>query len=115
MIDQVSKPIRQVAAVGLLLLAVLLLATLVVGPMIERFDNVRERIATEREMLGRLSAATAREAGTRDAGQDAAAASAAFLKGESEAIQLAELQAHLKDIAAAQGDLRRNPQVLIYP
>ncbi len=102
MMDQISKPIRQIVAVGLLAALVFALVGFVITPLWQHLEEVQDRIYTERQVLGRLSTTIAREA-ELGRGRDPAADSGAFLKGESEAIQLAELQALLKEIVAAQG------------
>ena len=100
-----ARPIRQLAAVLLLLAAVALSWFLGVVPLSAHFDRLREEIETARATLGRFSAVAAlqdRLAETQRAGR-AASASAAYLKGEGDQIKSANLQTLLSNIASENG------------
>src|SRR5262245_53115215 len=99
----VSPPVRRFAAVALLLAALALAALLTVVPLSARVAQLREEIETERTLLGRFAAIAARESETAelDRAGRAALESGAYLKGESEALTAAGLQATLAQLAAA--------------
>lgn len=101
----ISKPVRQFAAVSLLIAAVLALYGLLIDPMWRHFSGVRERIAEERILLGRLSAAAGRqiEASQIERMADSVPVSRLVLKGDTEAIQLASLQSIVGEAAAKRG------------
>ncbi|HEU0061256.1 MAG TPA: type II secretion system protein GspM [Hyphomicrobiaceae bacterium] len=100
-----ARPIRQLAAVALLLMAVALLWFLGILPLSAHFDRLREEIESERTTLGRFTAVAAlqdRLADAQRAGR-AASASAAYLKGEGDQIKSANLQTLLSTIAGENG------------
>jgi general secretion pathway protein M len=100
-----SRPVRQFAAVGLLLAAVVLIASLTVLPVASRIGELREQIEGERLLLGRFAAMAALQdklAEMQGAGR-AASESEAYLKGESDAIRAASLQTILSELAGANG------------
>jgi hypothetical protein len=99
----VSRPVRRLAAVALLLAALALAALLTVVPLTARVAELRNEIETERTLLGRFAAIAAREGETAelDRAGRAALESGAYLKGESEALTAAGLQATLAQLAAA--------------
>src|SRR5215470_17957256 len=102
-----ARPIRQLAAVLLLLLAAALIWFLGVLPLSAHFERMREEIETARATLGRFMAVAAlqdRLPETQRAGR-AASTSAAYLKGEGDQIKSANLQTLLSTMAGANGVL----------
>jgi Type II secretion system (T2SS), protein M subtype b len=100
---ELSQPVRRLAALGLLVLALAVLAMLTVVPLTARVAEQMGEIETERVLLGRFAAVAARRGETAElerAGR-AALASGAWLKGESEALTAAGLQSLLAQLAAA--------------
>ena len=100
-----SRPVRQRAAVGLLVAAVVLIASLTVLPVAARIGELSEQIENERLLLGRFVAMAALQdklSEMQNAGR-AASESGAYLKGESDAIRAASLQTFLSDLAGANG------------
>jgi len=100
-----ARPIRQLAAVLLLLLAAALIWFLGVLPLSAHFERMREEIETARATLGRFTAVAAlqdRLPETQRAGR-AASTSAAYLKGEGDQIKSANLQTLLSTIAGENG------------
>lgn len=102
---EISKPVRQFAAVALALAALGAGYTLVAEPVIGHILSARERIAEQQVLRGRLEAAAGRlpEAVTLQREAAARPVGPLLLKGETEAIQLANLQALVGELAAAQG------------
>jgi len=97
------QPLRQLAAVALLILVVAGLAVTTVLPLTARVAELREEIEAERVILGRLAAVAARadETAEHERIGRAALASGAYLKGDSEALMAAGLQTTLGQLAAA--------------
>jgi hypothetical protein len=105
MMWKVARPLRQLAAIALLLATLALLWLLAVVPLSAHFERLREDIDQERTTLGRFAAVAAlqdRLAETQRAGR-AASASAVYLKGEGDQIKSANLQTLLANIAAENG------------
>src|SRR5262245_43291608 len=101
MMRNLAHPLRQLAAVALLLAGPALRWRLGVGPISAHFGRMREEIDSERTTLGRFAAVAAlqdRLAETQRAGR-AAGASAVYLKGEGDQIKSANLQTLLANIA----------------
>lgn len=98
-----SKPVRQLAAMGLLLLAVVLVVLIAVVPFAGRVAELREQIETERERFGRFGAIAAQEGRVADYDRTGRAAleSGAYLKGETEALKAAGLHTALSELAGA--------------
>lgn len=101
----VSKPIRQLSAVALLVAALGAAFVLLVDPALRHSADARQRIAEQRELLGRFQAAAARsgEAESLQRSAEAAPLSRLMLKGETEAIQLAGLQSMIGEAASRHG------------
>ena len=100
-----SPPVRQLAAVGLLLAVVVLIASLTILPVAARIGELSELIEGERRLLGRFVAMAALQdklSEMQNAGR-AASESGAYLKGESDAIRAASLQSFMSDLAGANG------------
>jgi hypothetical protein len=97
------RPVRQIAAVVLLLLVIAGIAVTTVVPLTARVAELREEIEAERVVLGRLAAVAARSTETAEHERVGRAAleSGAYLKGESEALMAAGLQTTLAQLAAA--------------
>ena len=103
--QNLARPIRQFAAVLLLVAAVALIWFVAVLPLSASFERLREEIDNERSTLGRFAAIAAlqdRLAETQRAGR-VASTSAAYLKGEGDQIKSANLQTLLSSIAAENG------------
>lgn len=100
---ELSEPVRRLAALGLLVLALAVLAMLTVVPLTARVAELKGEIETERVLLGRLAAVAARRGETAELERTglAALASGAWLKGESEALTAAGLQSLMSQLAAA--------------
>jgi hypothetical protein len=98
-----SRPIRRVAAVALLVLVLAVAALTTVVPLAARVAELRDQIETERALLGRLTVVAAHKAKLAEYEQIGRAAlqSGAYLKGESEALMAAGLQTTLAQVAAA--------------
>lgn len=103
MMPSVSQPVRQFAAVALLLFVLAFAAMATVVPLTARVAGLREQLETERVLLGRFAAIAARqgEAAEYDRVGRSALESGAYLKGESEALMAAGLQTKLAQLAAA--------------
>jgi general secretion pathway protein M len=101
--EQLPRPVGQLAAVALLALALCLLAALTVVPVAARLASLREQIEAERAVLGRFAqvAAQEHEAANLDRARRAILASGAYLQGESEPLIAAGLQSALSEIGAA--------------
>ena len=95
----------KVFALVLLAGAALLVFTLVIEPLIERYTGAQERIAEQRALLGRLNAAASQASGAKTSEKQPhpAALGVVFLPGTSDAIRVAELQSALSRIAEAEG------------
>jgi Type II secretion system (T2SS), protein M subtype b len=76
----------------------------IVLPVWERFHELDEKISVQRQLLGRyLSASTAASTPGSDATQvNQTVADQAYLLGETDALRLANLQAILNEVSAAQ-------------
>jgi type II secretion system (T2SS) protein M len=97
------RPLRQIAAVALLLLLIAGVVATTVVPLTARVAELREEIEAERVVLGRFAAVAARvdETAEHERIGRAALESGAYLKGESEALLAAGLQTTLAQIATA--------------
>jgi hypothetical protein len=105
MIDQVSPPLRKFAAVGLLLAAALLAINFVITPVASRLAYVERALVEKRERVGRLIilARASRDARTIDRESETLLSRAVYLPGDSEAVQLANLQAQLLGVTDKAG------------
>src|SRR6185295_12887728 len=97
------RPLRQIAAVALLLLVIAGVASTTVLPLTARVSELREETEAERVVLGRFAAVAARSSETAEHDRIGRAAleSGAYLKGDSEALMAAGLQTTLAQLAAA--------------
>ena len=102
MIEQARRLARKLAAVALLAGAALAAWIVVAVPVAGHLERLAVRIESERAMLGRLAALSgqARDADKAERRIDGLGIEGAFLKGETEALQQAHLQALLKETAA---------------
>jgi general secretion pathway protein M len=99
---EMSQPMRRLAAVALLVLALTVLALATVVPLAARVAELQGEIEAERALLGRFAAVAARKNETAEierAGR-AALESGAWLEGKSEALTAAGLQGLLARLAA---------------
>jgi hypothetical protein len=103
MTTRLLQATRRVAAVGLLGLVLAFAALTTVMPLAARVTELRDQIEVERALLGRLTAVAARKAKMAEYEQIGRAAleSGAYLKGDSEALMAAGLQASLAQLAGA--------------
>jgi Type II secretion system (T2SS), protein M subtype b len=69
-------------------------------PVWERFHSVNDRIAAQRELLGRYAAENSSNAGVESLGLPKDTDTQAFLPGETDALRLANLQATLNAAAS---------------
>jgi Type II secretion system (T2SS), protein M subtype b len=105
MIEQISKPIRQLAAISLLVALGLGLWGFVWAPAVSTIQQQDAKIIEQREVLGRLLAAEslAGEASALEQKSKSLDIGRLTLKGESDPLRTAELQSALTTIVAAQG------------
>lgn len=105
MMASLSRPKRRIAAVGLLVVVILAVASLTVIPLAASIASTREQIDSERAMLGRftqLADMQDRIGDMQRAGREAGE-SGAYLKGTSDALRFAGLQSFLAELANANG------------
>ena len=109
----VSRPVRRLAAVGLAL-AVLLALAGALEPALRRLLTIGAEIEAGRERLGQLTALARAAPGSGGAleAEERAIGAALFLDGESEAIQLANLQAGVRGLAERAGIRLRSIQTM---
>lgn len=111
--DKVSPRISMIAAVGLAASVALAVFGFVLEPMVSRIVELDGQIQAKREHLGQLTAMAARAPNPAAAAARAAQTLAAVtLDGETEAIQLANLQAAVGRVAEAAGVRLRSTQAL---
>lgn len=97
----VRRVVSKLAALALLA-AVLAGVTFGIAlPVIGRFSDLDEKIATQRGLLGRFMTAGTANSAPQD-GLSQTAIDQTYLAGETDALRLASLQATLNDVAAAQ-------------
>jgi hypothetical protein len=103
--ERLSRPVRRIIAVGLLLVVVAVVASLTVVPFVQRVSALSEQIEEERLALGRFAAVVARQGDVADLDRmgRSAAESGAYLPGNSEPVRAAGLQTLLSQLAAANG------------
>jgi general secretion pathway protein M len=102
---QLSRSVRQLAAVALLLAVIALVASVTVLPLAACVGGISDQIDNERIALGRFGAMAALQekvAEMQRAGR-AASESPAYLKGESDSLRAASLQSFMSDLASANG------------
>ena len=104
MIHTLSKPVRRLLAVALLVIPVGA-GFAALNPVLSHVADLRDRIGQERQMLAKLTALTSDGSAKRTLEEQtkAAKASGIFIEGESESIRLSTLQSNLSAIAAANG------------
>lgn len=111
--DKVSPQISRIAAIGLAAAVALAVFGFVLEPMVSRIVELDGQIQAKREHLGQLTAMAARAPNPAAAAARAAQTLAAVtLDGETEAIQLANLQAAVGRVAEAAGVRLRSTQAL---
>lgn len=103
--NALSKPVQRFAAVSLLVAALFAGYAVVAVPAWDQAIGARERIEEQREALGRFTVAAGRGAQAAELQRrvNAAPLSRLVLKGDTEAIQLAGLQAMVGEAASKQG------------
>ena len=105
MIHTLSKPVRRLLAVALLVVPVGAVGFAAVYPILSHVADLQDRIGQERLMLGKLTSLTSDDSAKRilEEQTKTARASGIFIEGESESIRLSTLQSNLSAIAAANG------------
>lgn len=110
-----SLPVRRIAAIGLLLVAVLGAIVLIVEPLVDAFTSASDAIAQQRLAIARFEALTARlpqlEAEHKTLERNVAA-EGGFLQGSNDALRAAELQNRIKNIVEAHGGQLLSTQIL---
>ena len=105
MMENVSPGIRTFAALGLLAGLLLLVINLAASPLSHRWTALEMEIRAMREQAGEMQAIAADIGAARDAVEQAARAlgSIGYLPGDTEAVQLANLQTRIVGIAQRTG------------
>ncbi len=100
MIGKLPRPIRQLLAVGLLLLAIAAVWMMTIAPLSAKLGELQDRIEQERIMLGRLAAASAGQPGPAEGQQNAVAArmNSLLIQGESESIRVSAVQSRVMEV-----------------
>lgn len=105
MIYGLSKPVRQLLAVALLVALVSAVGLLALAPLWTYVTDLKGRIDQQRMMVARLTLLAEDDGAKQALEQQTKVAKAAgiFIEGESEPIRLAALQSTLSAIASANG------------
>jgi hypothetical protein len=105
MMSFMRRFVSKVLALALLAGAGILAYSLAVEPLVSRFRDVREQIAEQRQLLGRLAAAGAEEGKAREIDKQATAKTGGqnYLTGSSDAVRIAALQSLIGKITEAEG------------
>ena len=110
-----SPPVRRVAAVGLLLIAVLAVVALVIDPLYQAVTGARELVAQQRDAIARFEALNGRLPqlqAQHAALEQNVAAESGFLKGTNDALRAAEVQNRIKGIVESHGAQLTSTQIL---
>jgi general secretion pathway protein M len=110
-----SPPVRRLAAVGLLLIAVLAVVVLVIDPLYQAVTNARELVAQRRDAIARFEALNARLPqlqAQRAALEQNVAGERGFLNGANDALRAAEAQNRIKSIVENHGAQLASTQIL---
>ena len=111
--SRVSPQISRFAALGLAAVVAVAVFGFVLEPVVSRIVGLEGEIQAKREHLGRLAAIAARMSDAPgSAGQASRMLAAVTLEGETEAIQLANLQTAVGRAAEAAGVRLRSTQAL---
>jgi general secretion pathway protein M len=111
----ISPPVRRLAAIGLLLIAVLVIAGLVINPLYQAVTSARELVAQQREAIARFEELNARLPqlqAQHGALEQNVAAESGFLKGANDALRAAEVQNRIKSIVEKHGAQLASTQIL---
>jgi len=110
-----SPPVRRLAAIGLLLIAVLAVIILVIDPLYEAVSSTRALVTQQREAIarfGELNARLPQLQAQHAALEQNVAAESGFLKGTNDALRAAEMQNRIKSIVASHGAQLMSTQIL---
>jgi general secretion pathway protein M len=110
-----SLPVRRVAALGLLLIAVLAIIGLIIAPLVDAFVAAKADLAQQRAAIARFQEVGARlpQLEVEHAAlQRSVAAEAGFLQGANDALRAAEMQNRIKSIVDSHGGLLASTQIL---
>jgi len=105
MIESASPVVRKILAVGLLLAVILASVSFVIEPAAQRLATIDQEITAKRERAGHLTALLRSSEEMRAIGKSSEAqiTDAIYLRGESEAVQLANLQSEVLGIVEREG------------
>lgn len=111
----ISPPVRRLAALGLLLIAVLAVVGLVIDPLYQAVTSARDLVAQQRDAIARFEELNARLPQLQ--AQHAAlehnvAAESGFLTGTNDALRAAEVQNRIKSIVEKHGAQLASTQIL---
>lgn len=113
MIYKLSKPVRQGLAVGLAIFAVGSLLLVFGWPVLSYVMDLRENIAEERAIVGRLMSVVDSQSNVEaDGNSTSLKDSGLFIDGGSESIRVASLQSQLSAILTASGVKPRSSRAL---
>ena len=115
MLLQPGSPVSRLAAVGLLVLALLAGWTFVVEPLLSGYQTTAEQIERSRNLLERYRRLAAQQPELQrmvDQASQAAATSAGYLQGETEALAAASLQEQVRALVDDAGGELRSTQIL---
>lgn len=102
---RIAKPVRQAAALGMLVLAIAALLRLTIAPIYSHIASIEDKIYQHRMTLGRFEAIARDENTAQNLMQQTKSARAAglFLEGESDSIRMAGLQSLMAELGQANG------------
>lgn len=105
MMHQLQQIASKMLALALLGGVCLVAYALVIEPLTSRYFDVREQIAQQRQLLGRLTVAASQDGQAKDIEKraNARASGAVYLPGSSDGVRIAELQSLLGRITEAEG------------
>jgi general secretion pathway protein M len=110
-----SPPVRRLAAIGLLLIAIIAIVGLVINPLYEAIATGRELVAQQRDAIAHLGALNARLPqlqAQHAALEQNVAGESGFLKGANDALRAAEMQNRIKSIVERHGAQLASTQIL---
>jgi general secretion pathway protein M len=111
----ISPPVRRLAAIGLLLVAVLAIVGLVIDPLYQAVTRTRDLVAQQRDAIARFEELNARLPQLQAqhvALEQNVAAESGFLRGANDALRAAEVQNRIKSIVEKHGAQLTSTQIL---